>query len=80
MKWHKRFIILALLVFVGTFSQQAQADGSKEKLADLIRTMGYGGAIHNFKNYVLRGTGKHQKRAQKQFAQVESLLVELRAD
>ena len=39
---------------------------------------GYGGAIHNFKNYVLRGTQKHYDRVQLRLAKVNTKIEEYR--
>ncbi len=36
--------------------------------------VGYGGLIHNFKNYVLRGTPKYQQKVQKQYKELIKLV------
>ena len=48
-------------------------------LQRLNRTIGYGGFIHNFKNYVLRGQKKHQKKFDQIYANTTQILDEYRA-
>ncbi|MEW8508450.1 MAG: methyl-accepting chemotaxis protein [Candidatus Thiodiazotropha sp.] len=45
-------------------------------LMEIKGTFGYGGVIHNFKNYVLRGQDKYQGRLQKGFSQLYDLIRE----
>ncbi len=40
--------------------------------------LGYGGAIHNFKNYVLRGKDKHYQRTMSKFDEVDRLVSRYR--
>ncbi len=40
--------------------------------------LGYGGAIHNFKNYVLRGKDKHYQRTMSKFDEVDQLVSRYR--
>lgn len=51
----------------------------KPVLASLIRTeLGYGGMIHSFKNYVLRGDDKYFKNTLSSIQQTESMILEYR--
>lgn len=43
-------------------------------LMEIKSTLGYGGTIHNFKNYVLRGSEKYQQRLQENFSKLDELL------
>ena len=36
----------------------------------IVENTGYGGLIHNFKNFVLRGTTKHKDRVKKQYLEI----------
>ncbi len=53
--------------------------GKKAALANLVRAMGYGCGIHNFKNYVLRGKEKHRNKAAKCFANAKKAIANFRA-
>ncbi len=44
----------------------------------LQANLGYGGAIHNFKNYVLRGEDKHYQRTKSKFDEVDQLVEQYR--
>ena len=56
----------------------SQADETgKQAVAGLVRTLGYGGAIHNFKNYVLRGDEKYRQAADKTFSESKDLVQKL---
>jgi len=49
----------------------------KEKLLSRIKSLiGYGGFIHNFKNYVLRGKEKYKIKAQKEYKKLLNLIAE----
>ena len=48
-------------------------------LSEIKSLFGYGGAIHNFKNFVLRFTEKHEGRAKKQLTNVMSATETYRA-
>ena len=45
--------------------------------ASLVRTLGYGGAIHSFKNYVLRGEAEQGAAAERILQQASEVLAEL---
>jgi methyl-accepting chemotaxis protein len=49
------------------------------QVADLVRALGYGNAIHQFKNYVLRGADKHANAAAAAFAQAQETVTALQA-
>jgi hypothetical protein len=60
------------------FSASAAADDHetrKSQTASLVRTLGYGGAIHNFKNYVLRGEARNRDAADEVFQRASTLLA-----
>lgn len=52
----------------------------KSQVGGLIRALGYGGAIQNVKNFVLRGDAKYQAEAEKSLAQSEEIIAGLRKD
>ncbi len=56
----------------------AQKDPQQEAILELVRTLGYGGAIHHFKNFLLRGTEEDQLAAEKLFQKAQELLARLR--
>ncbi|MCU7854971.1 MAG: hypothetical protein KZQ79_04635, partial [Candidatus Thiodiazotropha sp. (ex Lucinoma borealis)] len=45
-------------------------------LMEIKSEFGYGGVIHNFKNYVLRGQDKYYQRLESGFTQLDKLLAE----
>ena len=49
-------------------------------LADLLRDMGYGGAIHQFKNFVLRQNPKYNTRFAKHYNKIISSLDKFKAN
>lgn len=57
------------------------AFGTEDKfrlMANLQTFVGYGGLIHNFKNYVIRGQEKYRTRFREQLGQIEKQLDEYR--
>lgn len=72
-------ICSAAFLAVLTFACLAAAqDNSQEaSVSALVRTLGYGGAIHNFKNYVLRGDDKNREAAETMFRRAEEILAGL---
>ncbi|MDP6979952.1 MAG: methyl-accepting chemotaxis protein [Myxococcota bacterium] len=42
-------------------------DARKNVLSDAMQLVGYGGLIHNFKNYVIRGTPEYRGKVEKQY-------------
>jgi len=56
---------------------------SKSKRNELLSSMkasiGYGGLIHNFKNYVLRGKVRYEQRALQDYKKLYSLVLEYQA-
>nr|CRH04695.1 putative Methyl-accepting chemotaxis protein [Candidatus Magnetococcus massalia] len=58
------FITVKVSAFNGIWSTYQDQVASRQKLLDDLKTsFGYGGGIHNFKNYVIRWKDKHAKRA-----------------
>jgi methyl-accepting chemotaxis protein len=70
-------VLITLIAFQSLNTNSQAADTGKDAVAGLVRALGYGGAIHNFKNYVLRGDEKYRAAAEKMFAQSETLLNQL---
>ena len=57
--------------------------GNQDKsrlLASLYSSIGYGGAIHQFKNYVLRKNAKYKTRFAKRYAEITTIINKLEAD
>jgi methyl-accepting chemotaxis protein len=76
-------IIILLLMFGGTYTYssvlpvsqswtgyQQQAAERQKLLLNIKANFGYGGMIHNFKNYVLRGQDKYVGRIEKNFRSI----------
>lgn len=73
------FALLLLLVTIAPLSQPWAADSEKRiPVASLLRTMGYGAGIHNFRNYLLRGTEKYRERAEENFSEAGKTVSTLR--
>jgi len=51
----------------------------QQLISHMKEIVGYGGLIHNFKNYVLRGKEKYQKRVNKQYHQLMNLIKEYKS-
>ncbi len=66
------FACLALLPAVST-----QAAEVRDELAQIVRLMGYGGGIHNFKNYVLRDREEYSSAARADFARILDVIAGL---
>jgi len=79
-----RSTVVQVLVFIAMFiacrSGAAQDDPKAEAVASLVKSLGYGGAIHHFKNYVLRGAPENRDVAEKMFQQASEILVSLEAN
>ena len=76
----KSLFVASCALIVAAMPYDAWSETAKEQVTSIIRDMGYGGAIHNFKNYVIRGTQKHKNNADKQFAQILETINKLRGD
>lgn len=48
-------------------------------IADLLSVLGYGGMIHNFKNYVLRGDDAYREAAQKNLTKLQNIIKSFRS-
>ncbi|PUB91441.1 MAG: hypothetical protein DBP01_02355 [gamma proteobacterium symbiont of Ctena orbiculata] len=42
-------------------------------ISDMKSSLGYGGVIHHFKNYVIRGNGKYHDRLLKSFSRLTTI-------
>ena len=58
---------------------QASVAKRQSLISEIKSQFGYGGAIHNFKNYVLRSSSKYAERFQKNDQQLVKLLAEYAA-
>ena len=47
-----------------------------ELISEMKALVGYGGLIHNFKNYVIRGTSKYEQRVKNQYSELLSKIQE----
>jgi len=56
---------------------EARAADPRDDLAQVVRLMGYGGGIHNFKNYVLRGRKEYQASAREDFTRILKIIARL---
>ncbi len=64
-------------VFTVWENYQNQALQRQRLLAEIQNQFGYGGFIHNFKNYVLRGNDKYVKRFEKNAATMDLAIAKL---
>lgn len=72
------FLFFIMLLHSGIFSTTAFAEDKKRSdIVSLVRVLGYGGAIHNFKNYVIRGKEKYHDKALQLFIEAKSTLNSL---
>lgn len=55
----------------------ARAEDADAQIRSLVRSLGYGAGIHNFKNYVLRGTDEYRVNADKFFTEAEKTIAGL---
>ncbi|RKZ36702.1 MAG: hypothetical protein DRQ37_03570 [Gammaproteobacteria bacterium] len=51
-----------------------QAAGAKDDVARMIRLLGYGAGIHNFKNFVLRDRDAYAEKARAEFTQALTII------
>ena len=59
---------------------QQQAQARQTLLLQIRQQAGYGALIHNFKNYVLRGTPKYYTRVVSNYDAINALIKQYRAD
>lgn len=80
MNLSKNFITpLVIFITALLFCTTVSADENKKVLtAQLVRTLGYGGAIHQYKNYVLRGDEKYHHNSSKKFAEARQIIASLK--
>ena len=72
-------VLILAAAMLGGIATQALAEPTKQaKIGDLVRSLGYGGAIHDFKNYVLRGDEKYRDGADQSFSKAQEIVVSLR--
>ncbi len=69
------FIMVISLIFGLFISSIARAEDEMKPLtSQLIRAIGYGGGIHHYKNYVLRGKEKYLVSAEKSFTSAAAIV------
>ena len=54
-----------------------KADEARDQLAEVVRQMGYGAGIHNFKNYLLRGRPEYHADARANFTRALEIITGL---
>ena len=59
--------LLTLLLWLTALGSVQAASAARENVATLVRSLGYGAGIHNFKNFVLRGRDDYYNAAKKDF-------------
>ena len=59
--------LLTLLLCLTALGTVQAASAARENVATLVRSLGYGAGIHNFKNFVLRGRDDNYDAAKKAF-------------
>ncbi len=59
--------LLTLLLWLTALGSVQAASAARENVATLVRSLGYGAGIHNFKNFVLRGREEYYDAAKKDF-------------
>jgi len=79
MKPKATFPLIAALLALLLAPLSGVAADRQAQIADLVRAMGYGGAVHQFKNYVLRGADKHATAASAGFAKAQETVTALQA-
>ena len=72
-------IVLSLVVWALPLGA-VQAAGAKEDVARIIRLLGYGAGIHNFKNFVLRDRDEYANRAREEFSQALAIIDKVESD
>jgi hypothetical protein len=71
-------LLLLALVTLGMQSGIAAQNTKKSLISTLVRNLGYGAAIHNFKNYELRADDKYRVNAENYFTTAEQTIAALR--
>ncbi|MEZ5591366.1 MAG: hypothetical protein R3F53_11950 [Gammaproteobacteria bacterium] len=80
MKFKRIPLALTMIsAMLGGVATEALAETTKQaKVAELVRALGYGGGIHRYKNYVIRGEEKYRERASEAFTNAQGIIVSLR--
>lgn len=71
---------LALLAALLLAAQASRAEVSAAEVDHLVRALGYGAGIHDFKNYLLRGRPEYEARARAAFGETLDRLSDLERD
>lgn len=73
--------IVSVVALLSLAALPARAEDSAEaKIRSLVRQIGYGAGIHNFKNYVLRANEDYRTNADKFLGKAEETLAALKKD
>ncbi|MBE9562952.1 MAG: hypothetical protein IMF12_08840 [Proteobacteria bacterium] len=70
--------VVALAILLIPMASFADDAAKKAAVTDMVRALGYGGAIHNFKNYVLRGKDKYNRKADTSFQTAQTAIQAFR--
>ncbi|MCK4840675.1 MAG: hypothetical protein KAT04_02195 [Methylococcales bacterium] len=71
-------LTIPLLLSIALSQNAFAEDAKREGISQLVRLLGYGGAIHNFKNYVLRGDDKYRKKSDQFFTEAKVMSNKIR--
>ncbi len=71
-------IVVACLALLPAVSLQAAE--VRDELAQIVRLMGYGGGIHNFKNFVLRDREEYRTAAHTDFTGILDVIARIEGD
>jgi hypothetical protein len=67
---YRRFPFLAIMLLLPLVASA----GPREETAQMVRALGYGGAIHQFKNYLMRGEPRYREAADRSLAAAQGHL------
>jgi hypothetical protein len=77
MKIRSEFRVVCVLMIMSVAAWNVHAASARDDLAQVVRLLGYGAGIHNFKNYVLRGRENYHADARRQFRQARDIIDSL---
>lgn len=72
------YTTIVAIVLLTPMATIAGEDAKQAAVANLVRHMGYGAAMHSFKNFVLRGKDKHMTDANQHLDSVAAAIADLR--
>ena len=71
-------IATALVMLLTPVSSIGGNPTKQEAVSELVHHMGYGAAIHDFKNFALRGKNKYMDRANAHYGHIKMAIADLR--